>query len=271
MKIGIYSLGLIGGSLLKALSAKNISPVCVTRNQNTISAAKKYCTSCSDDISDLSTCDIVFVCSPISVTEEVLAKLENIVSPNCIVADTASVKKFVMKKSYKYRFIGSHPMAGLEVSGYESSCENLFNGAKWVLTPSDRATKEDLDKLKSIIELTGAQTLTASAQEHDMAVAYISHLPMLISQGLVKNTKQELAKKLASSGFRDTTRLAMTNKTLASDMLKYNKENILKAFEELVENTGNLLSSQTYCSDIEEVINLRKSMYSGDGKNIYQM
>ena len=268
MKIGIISLGLIGASLLKALSDKGFDLICVTRNSDAIQKAKKLGAQASNDIFTLKNCEIIFVCSPISVTLDFLDKLENIADKNCIVLDTASVKEFVMQKKRPYKFIGSHPMAGTEKNGFDAGFKELFEGAKWVLCPSDNIKEEDIKKVKTIIEQTGAITINADPKEHDFAVALISHAPMYISQaifGTIKNN--ELAKKLASSGFRDMTRLAVSNTQMAEDMLNYNDKNISKALEEFKKAMTFL--QDNYREKIEQIAEERKKMYSKDGKNIY--
>ena len=126
MNIGIISLGLIGGSILKALAGFDYAIYAVTRNKQTIEAAKKYTNNISDNINTLSDCDVVFIASPINKTIEMLDKLENIVKPECIVLDCASVKEFVMQKKRPYKFIGSHPMAGTENNGFDASFKELF-------------------------------------------------------------------------------------------------------------------------------------------------
>ena len=123
MKTGIISLGLIGGSLLKCLSAKNKDIIAVTRNKTAIEAAKAYTEHVSDDITTLKDCDIVFVCSPMNKTLEILDKLETIVKPSTIVADVCSLKEFVMQKQRPYIFIGTHPMACTEYSVFDASFE----------------------------------------------------------------------------------------------------------------------------------------------------
>lgn len=107
MKTGIISLGLIGGSLLKVLCAKGIETVAVTRNKDSIEKAKTYTPFVSDDINTLSGCDIIFVCSPMSKTLEILDKLETVVCKDTIVTDVCSLKGFVNAKGktvYFYRF-----------------------------------------------------------------------------------------------------------------------------------------------------------------------
>ncbi len=267
MNIGIISLGLIGASLLKTLSRSGFDITCVTRNPDSIEKAKKYLAKASNQLSTLKDCDVIFVCSPISVTISVLDELENIVRPDCIVLDTASVKEFVMQKKRPYKFIGSHPMAGTAQSGFDAGFKELFEGAKWVLCPNDNITDEDIEKVKTVIKQTGATILTADPKEHDMAVALISHAPMYVSQAIFETIKNnELAKKLASSGFRDMTRLAMSNTQMAQDMLDYNGENISKALGALGMAMKDLETD--YKKKIEHIACEREKMYSADGKNI---
>lgn len=267
MKIGIISLGLIGTSLLKSLSCCDFDIVCVTRNEDSINKAKKICNHVSNDMNTLIDCEVVFVCCPISETENMLDKLENIVSYNCIVLDVASVKEFIMKKKRPYKFIGSHPMAGTEGNGFDAGFKELFEGAKWVLCPSENIDEKDIKLVQNIIKCTGASTIIANPKEHDYAVALISHVPMYIAQALFETAlDNELAKHLASSGFRDMTRLAMSNTKMANDMLHYNSENILNALKIFNDNLDNL--KYDYKNKIEKIYSDRRKMYSKDGKNI---
>lgn len=267
-KVGIIALGLIGGSLLKCLSNNNLKIIAVSSNPNTIEKAKKYTPFVSSDFETLQECNVVFVCTPINKTIETLDKLENIVKKECIVADTASVKEFVMQKKRPYKFIGSHPMAGTEHSGFDASFKELFIGAKWILTPNNKTSSEDIQTLENIIKLTGAKTLITDAKEHDYAAALISHLPMLISQAIFESaSKNHLALKLAAGGFRDMTRLAMSNTVMAKDMIDYNNENIQKAYEAF-EKAIDYLQKNDYVKKISELRQDRSAMYSKDGKNI---
>lgn len=266
MKIGIVGLGLIGGSILKALQGKH-ELYCVSKSPETIEKASKYSCLSSTDHSILKDCDLVFVATPINKTLETLDKLEDILSKDCIVTDTASVKTFVMEKERSYKFIGSHPMAGTENSGFDSSFKELFEGAKWVITPNLDTEKKDIETLKNIVTEMKAETVIANPFEHDEAVALISHMPMLVAQSIFKAAeKNELALKLASSGFRDMTRLAMSNLTMAQDMMKYNSLNINHALTKMIESLN--LLDLNYAALIPEIKEKREKMYSKDGKNI---
>lgn len=269
MKIGIVSLGLIGGSLFKCLSS-GLNEICaVTRNSETIKKAQEYSSNVSDNMENLKDCDVIFIASPINKTLEIMDELEDILPESTIVLDCASVKEFVMQKKRKYKFIGSHPMAGTEFNGFDASFKELFAGAKWVLTPSENIDEDDLKKVKEIIEQTGAQIIIADAKEHDEAVALISHMPMLVSQAVFETARRNpLALKLASSGFRDMTRLSMSNPEMARDMLNYNGFNIDKSVE-MLNNSIQYLKDAKYFEKCADIKNIRSIMYSDEGKNLF--
>ena len=174
-----------------------------------------------------------------------------------------------MKKERPYKFIGSHPMAGTQFSGFDSAFKELFEGAKWVLTPSNSIKEEDIEKVEKIILKTGAEPIVCDAKEHDYAAALISHMPLLISQAIFKTAKDnKLALKLAASGFRDMTRLATSNLDMAMDMREYNQENIdisVKKFNEELNFLNNTKDLEIYV----DIKNTRSSMYSNEGKNIF--
>ena len=269
IKIGIVSLGLIGGSIFKALKSQNVDLVCVSSNEQTINTIKGQGFSASEKLDSLKDCNVVFVCSPMCNVLEMLDKIENIVSENTIVTDVCSLKEFVCKKERPYIFITSHPMSGKETSGFYVSCEDLFKDAKWVLTPFEKTPKEAINTLKEIILLTGAKIVETTAQEHDKAVALISHMPLVLSQVLVEAVKDNnLAKTLASSGFRDMTRLSLSNTVMAQDMVEMNGKNIKESLSYVFDESKELLNSYTK-EKIEKVKNIRNEIYSQDGKNIF--
>lgn len=267
LKIGIVGLGLIGGSIFKALCALKCNVFATSRSTITVNKAKSYSNNVSKSAQGLKGCDIVFVCTPMNKTSEVLDRLEKILSPDAIVADVSSLKTFLTYKKRPYKFIPTHPMAGTEFMGFDNSFETLFQGAKWVLTPFEKTSKEDIKKITDVIEVLGGKPIIATPTEHDEAVALISHMPLLISQALFKTAEDnKLALKLASSGFRDMTRLAMSNEEMASDMIKLNSENIQKSLLKLYASIGELLNNN-YDEKIKEIKQARQNMYF-DGKNI---
>lgn len=252
MKIGIIGLGLIGGSIFKALRGKfDVVAISSTVKEENV----------SQDYKALKECTLIFVCTPMNATLSILEKLEDIVSSNTIVTDVCSLKAFVSKKKYSYKFIPSHPMAGTENSGWSSSFPELFKGAKWVITPIDGEILPEQEVLESIIKELGASIIISSAEEHDKAVAYISHMPLVIAQALCKNIlDNNLAQELASSGFRDTTRLALSNLEMATDMVNLNKKNIEEAIDSLKTNLDAILN-EDYLTKANEIKEFRKNLY----------
>ncbi len=246
MKIGIIGLGLIGGSLFKDLT-KKYDVIAVSQSQNGDKIFKSY-----DVLKDR---DLIFVCTPMNKTLAVLDELENYLSPDTVVTDVCSLKKFVSEKQRPYKFIPSHPMAGTEHKGFENSFEGLFKNAKWVIT----GEKNDL--LLEIIDFVGATPIFTTAEKHDEAVAMISHMPMVIAQGLMLAAKENpLALEIASSGFRDMTRLAMSNEEMANDMVTMNHKNIEQSILKLYKAIGELTNGD-YPKTIAELKNIRSKMF----------
>jgi prephenate dehydrogenase len=141
--------------------------------------------------------------------------------------DTAGAKGTIVGASNLPHFVGTHPMAGREVSGPEAATESLFNGATWVIT-TDGASEPDIAAVESVVATTGARTVRMTAAEHDAAVAAISHLP------------DAAAMSLAAGSFRDLTRVAGSDTKLWLEVLKANRDGVLSAVTRLQDRLGNL-------------------------------
>lgn len=249
MKIGIIGLGLIGGSIFKDLVKLGYDVIAVSNSQNGEKIYKDY--------KVLKDCDVVFVCSAMNKTLSILDKLEDILSEETIVTDVCSLKQFVCNKKRSYKFIPSHPMAGTEHKGFENSFEGLFKNAKWVITP----VYGNDERLIKIIKALGAKIVETTPDKHDEAVALISHMPMVIAQAIFKTASENpLALEIASSGFRDMTRLAMSNTEMANDMVMMNSNNIQTSILKLYKSIGDLTNSD-YLEQINEIKLNRQSMF----------
>ena len=143
--------------------------------------------------------------------------------------------------------------------------KKLFIDAKWLIEKENKILEEIINDL-------GAIPLKINMQKHDELCAQISHLPTILSFLLFDNAKDE-AKQIASSGFRDATRLAITNSDLALSMFKNNQKNILKAFDNLINKLNNLknLSDDEKISLFETLAQKRANMYDNNGKNIFKI
>jgi len=286
--IAVVGLGLIGGSLLKALRPKNFHLIGVSGREETVSKARKQnlADEYSTDINAVKDAKIVFICTPIHKIISFIDQISKIVSSDCIITDVGSLKGFIAdyvdNAEFPVNFIGGHPMAGTEHKGIDNAVDNLFEDAKWVLTPSKWSESRDIESLKELIKEIGAKVIIANPHEHDRAVALISHLPLLVSQSLFgivykysDESTKDLALSIAASGFRDTTRLAATNPELAKDMLLLNKVNIREAAKDFVNYLLSMdknldLEEEKFMKITEELVTNRKNLYSPEGKNIYK-
>lgn len=273
-KIAVIGLGLIGTSLLKALQNKGYELYGISGNPETIKKAleQNLVVKASSDFDLIRNMDVIFIATPIESITKIIEKIRTTVSRDSIIADLAGVKSFVLDYVHnldvRLNFIGLHPMAGTENKGFDNAVEGLFEDSKWAVIPSNFAKRESVAFIAELIRQIGAKPVLTDAKSHDRAVAMISHLPLILAQSLFLSASDKLEKDLASSGFRDMTRLAMSNSDIAHDMVKFNKTNILECLVELDFTAKNLLKNYSN-TDIEKISAQRREMYSKDGKNKY--
>ena len=275
LKIGIAGLGLIGGSIYKTLLEKGFKNLyALTSNNETKTEIISKGYIASDNAEILKDCNLIFICSPISQTAYTVKQCFEI-NKSAIFVDVASLKEEILNEIETNmpdcKFIGSHPMAGTENSGFNASFNGLFQNANWVIIPSKKVTDDDVNTLKEIITVLGAKFIELPAKEHDKAVALISHTPMLLSQALMlASLNNDKALSLAASGFRDMTRLSMSNKVMANDMLNLNKHNIRETLTIVIDEAKKLLNSEYFNENIDKIIETRKNLYDESGKNKYK-
>ena len=257
MNIGIVGLGLIGGSLgLDILALEQDNYVWgLSRNPETCKQAikiKAVNIASTDvvEIPDRDRTDIIVICTPIAAILPMIAALVPQLPSNVIFTDVGSVKAAIVEPASKIckRFVGSHPMAGTAFQGILAAERNLFKNRPCVITPSTDI--EAVNKVRSLWQSVGMNIYECSPEEHDRAVASISHLPVMVSASLINACQQEedksvlkLAQNLASSGFRDTSRVGGGNPELGRLMAEYNQSALLR-------------SLYTYQQSLQEVINL---------------
>ena len=238
MKIGIIGLGLIGGSLGLDLRQLGHRVLGVSRRPHICQAAiaRQVVDEASLDITLMAKADVVFVCTPIAVIEATVAQLASHLSESTIVTDVGSVKGTVVSAAARRwpNFVGGHPMAGKAEAGLEAAEAGLFAHCPYVLTPIETTPPQSLATVAEIAQSLHAQIYQCAPEIHDSAVAWISHLPVMMSSSLIKAclsesdaTILELAKNLASSGFRDTSRVGGGNPELGMMMAQYNREAVL--------------------------------------------
>lgn len=241
MKIGILGLGLIGGSLGLDLRKHGHYVLGVSRRQSTSTQAMTlgHVDEASTDISLLASSEVVFVCTPLGLIIPTVEELISHLPSSCIITDVGSVKTPIVEcvSGLWRNFIGGHPMAGKTDSGIEAAIPNLFMGKPYVLTPLSTTPTQAITVVEKIVNQLGAILHYCSPQDHDRAVSWISHLPVMVSASLIAACVSEdsnilqLAQKFASSGFRDTSRVGGGNPELGVMMARYNRQELLKSLQ----------------------------------------
>lgn len=240
MNIGIVGLGLIGGSIGLDLRSRGFNVFGVSSRQQTCdrAQARGVVNEASIHLSLMAAADVVFICTPLGSIEPIVRDLVPYLSPHTIVTDVGSVKTPIVQavSSLWPNFVGGHPMAGTAESGIEAAVPDLFVGRPYVLTPQAQTPAAAVDRVEEIARLLGASVYRCSPLDHDRAVAWISHLPLMASATLVAACDREgdrdivnLAQHLASSGFRDTSRVGGGNPELGVMVAKYNREELLRS------------------------------------------
>ena len=256
MRVAIIGLGLIGGSIGLALKkaaechsetqTKNLEIIGYVRRPEAASLAvnmgmvDRVETSLEDTVKQA---EIVIIATPVLVIKEILSQIAGSLPHGCIATDTGSTKVQVMKWAGDLLppavdFIGGHPMAGKETYGMKAAEADLFQGSVYCLTPSRKTSPQSVDKVADMVKKLGAAPFFIDAQEHDVLVAGVSHLPFLLSAALVTSTASgstwEKMKKLAASGYRDLTRLASGSPEVNAQICLTNQQAILRWIDKFI-------------------------------------
>ena len=242
MKIGIVGLGLIGGSLGLDLRSQGHQVLGVSRQEQTCqrAIARGVVDNASVDPALLAAAEIVFICTPLAAILPTVEQLIPYLSPSTVLTDVGSVKAPVVEAIAPLwpNFVGGHPMAGTAESGIEAAQLNLFALKPYVLTPLATTPPQAVRTLETIVLQLRATLYHCRPCDHDRAVSWISHLPVMVSAGLIAACMSEtdpailaLAQQLASSGFRDTSRVGGGNPELGVMMGLYNRQELLRSLQ----------------------------------------
>ena len=221
-KIGFIGLGLIGGSIAKAIRQyyPDYQIVAFDKNKETLALATQESlidVAATTIDNNFTECHYIFLCAPVSYNTAYLKQLRNYLNKDCILTDVGSVKTSIHQEierlDMEENFIGGHPMAGSEKSGFTNSKAMLIENAYYIITPTAKVSREKIAEYTSFIESLKALPIILDYREHDHITGTISHLPHIIASTLVNyvretDSKEELMKQLAAGGFKDITRIA---------------------------------------------------------------
>jgi prephenate dehydrogenase len=241
-KIAVIGLGLIGGSLARALKERLHIPEIIAIDSDSASVDKALKDGSIDrgftEIdSYIFDSDIVFIATPVECVSKYVDLLAGKVKPECILTDVGSTKKeiidYISKCPASPCFIGGHPMAGSENTGYESGYAHLFENAYYILCPSLTADEVSKKTMINIVNAIGAIPIVIEADKHDRITGSISHIPHVVASALVNMVKlldseDDQMRMLAAGGFKDITRIASSSPEMWQNIILSNKQQVLE-------------------------------------------
>lgn len=253
--IGFIGFGLIGGSIAKSIRKAHPDFKLAAYSRSKDSLEKALMDHTIDEIWDqvdhsFSCCDYIFLCTPVTCNVGYLNQLKPLIKKGCIITDVGSTKgnihEAVKNLSMEDCFIGGHPMAGSERTGYEASSEILLENAYYVITPTPLNKPDDVKNFQNLVTDMGAIPLILDSKQHDQVVAAISHLPHIIASALVNlvrdsDSKEETMKQVAAGGFKDITRIASSSPVMWEQICMENNKNLAMILRRYIQSLNDIL------------------------------
>ncbi len=233
--VAVVGLGLVGGSLARALTAAGYRVLGVDRP--VVCRAARAAGAVGETTSAVeraAASDVLVLAAPPLVNRKLLRRLAKVAPPGLVITDVGSVKGPIVREAARLRlasFVGGHPMAGTERRGFAASSAGIFEDAVWWLVPAadPRATR----KVRSLVRAVGARPSTIDAARHDRIVAFLSHAPQVASWALLEAARADPVARRhlsgAGPGFRDMTRLARSPEGLWREILQENRAEVARA------------------------------------------
>lgn len=243
MRILVVGLGLIGGSLCKAIK-KYTNHTVIGQNRTLSTAETALAEGAIDEIYDgKCSADLVIISLFPEASEKWLSDNAPSLNKNALITEVCGIKgKFAhrlkqISESCGLRYIGIHPMAGREFGGYGNSFAELFQKANFIITPFKDSSAADISTLTSFVNEIGAgKIVVTSPEEHDKMIAYTSQLAHVVSNAYVKSPELALECGFSGGSFQDMTRVATMNENMWTDLFMQNRENLLYEVDTIIAN-----------------------------------
>jgi prephenate dehydrogenase len=247
-KVAIIGTGLIGGSLALAIKKNKLARrvVGVSRRKKSLSLALKLKAidrgSLSFEI--IKGADLVVIATPVDTILSLEKRILKYIDNDCIIIDVGSTKEKIVNSFEKIfpNFIGTHPLAGSEKRGIINASARIFENSLCILTPTLKTSPSSLNKVRELWKKLGAKTVILTPKAHDRILSFTSHLAHVIAFSLINSIPQGFS-KFASSGLKDTTRIAASDALLWKDIFLSNSKNVLKAIEMFEGNLAKIKSA----------------------------
>ncbi|MEG1868059.1 MAG: prephenate dehydrogenase [Clostridiales bacterium] len=236
MNIGIVGLGLIGGSLAKAIKKYSENKVFgYDLSSQVLQKAQKEGSVDSELFPEnMGKCHIILLAIYPQATVKYVKDNKNYFSPNTILIDCCGVKKYICDEiqpiaaKNNFNFIGGHPMAGLEVAGYENSCAELYNNASMILTPKKDEKEEIIKTAAEFFLSLGFNHIEITTPEnHDKNIAYTSQLAHVVSNAYIKSPGAAVHQGFSAGSYKDLTRVAKLEENMWTELFMENRDNLL--------------------------------------------
>lgn len=254
--IAFIGLGLIGGSIARGIKREEPGTkiLAYMRTRSSLLKAKEdgIVDVALDGIGEeLRECDLIFLCTPVEYNARYLSEIQPFLKEGAIVTDVGSTKtdihEEVIRLGMESCFVGGHPMAGSEKTGYENSTDHLLENAYYIITPTPSSAGEQTDRLVRIARMIGSIPIVLDYHEHDFVTAAVSHLPHIIASSLVNLVKdsdneQGLMKRLAAGGFKDITRIASSSPEMWEHICMTNNRNLSIILERYIASLSQILN-----------------------------
>lgn len=232
----LIGTGLIGGSV--GLALRRQGWFVTGRDDRDEVAAEALRRGVLDAVGEDADAELVVIAVPVGSVVPVV-EAARVAHPEAVLTDVGSVKAPIVTAVDDPRFVGGHPMAGSEQAGVEGAVASMFDGAVWVLTPTESTSSEAFALVHAVAASTGAEVLALDAAEHDRIVAMVSHVPHLTAATLMRlaaerSEEQAALLRLAAGGFRDMTRIAAGHPGIWPDICAENRTAIVGVLDELI-------------------------------------
>lgn len=245
-RVGIFGLGLMGGSFAKALQAGGTEVYACNRTRATLELAMIETIAGELDETTIPSCELIILAGYPEASVRWLEEMAPLVSPGAIVIDVVGVKRVICETCFSiadrhaWTFVGCHPMAGTQFSGYAHTRADLFRGAPMVVVPPDMDDFLRLDVLGRLKDLLApcafGQFTLASADEHDELIAYTSQLAHVVSNAYVKSPSAQRHRGFSAGSYRDLTRVAQLNATMWCELFLDNADHLSNEIGILIEH-----------------------------------
>lgn len=245
MKICVAGLGLIGGSLCMALKRAGYKVDGYNRSRAALDTALSI-GAIDEEVTSFSDYDVCFVALPPVATVNFI--LNTPFKKDAIVADICGVKRYVENKVYKanlpIRYVGTHPMAGKEVSGIDNACAELFDNASMVITRGIYSDERAISVVKTLVKDMGFKRIVeCTAEIHDRKIAYTSQLAHVVSNCYVRGSEMGGCLGFTGGSFQDMTRIAGVDEGVWSSLYLANSDNLLKCAQDIYSSLGLFISA----------------------------